>query len=154
MDWQFTTADATTAQTWQKSWWIEAKTESYFYGQGLVSTSEDNAVIVEFKDLEQNQGYQHTFAQVRNLSGAGRSGDIEAVRERAFHLPPGGRANRFSPRRAGAGEGSNDSAGLCDRVRFCPTDAADRGARDQGGIGPVPGRAGQRHDRLRGGGRP
>ena len=75
MDWQFTTADATTAQTWQKSWWIEAKTESYFYGQGLVSTNEDNAVIVEFKDLEQNQGYQHTFAQVRNLSGAGRTGD-------------------------------------------------------------------------------
>lgn len=75
MDWQFTTADATTAQTWQRSWWVEAKTESYFYGQGLVGTNESASVIVEFKDLEQNPGYQHTFAQVRNLSGAGTLGD-------------------------------------------------------------------------------
>lgn len=78
MDWQFTTADATTAQTWQKSWWIEAKTEAYFYGQGLVGTDEGNVPIAEFKDLEQNQGYQHTFAQVRNLSGMGTLGDANA----------------------------------------------------------------------------
>jgi len=74
-DWQFEAADNTTAQTWQKRWWIEAKSESYFYGQGLISKNEDTAVIVEFGDLEASQGYQHTFAQVRNLSGAGILGD-------------------------------------------------------------------------------
>ena len=74
-DWQFNTSDPMTSETWQKSWWIEAKTEAYFYGQGLVNTDEDNSVIVEFKDLMQNQGYQHSFAQVRNLSAAGITGD-------------------------------------------------------------------------------
>lgn len=74
-DWTFTTADALTAQTWAKRWWIEAKTESYFYGQGLVGTSEENDIVVEFPDLEREQGYQHTFGQVRNLSGAGVAGD-------------------------------------------------------------------------------
>lgn len=74
-DWTFTTADALTAQTWAKRWWIEAKTESYFYGQGLIGTSEENDIIVEFPDLEREQGYQHTFGQVRNLSGAGVAGD-------------------------------------------------------------------------------
>lgn len=74
-DWTFTTSDALTAQTWAKSWWIEAKTEAYFYGQGLVGTDETNSVVVEFPDLEREQGYQHTFGQVRELSGAGISGD-------------------------------------------------------------------------------
>jgi len=76
-DWTFATSDALTAQTWAKRWWIEAKTESYFYSQGLVGPSEENDVIVEFKDLEQNQGYQHTFGQVRELSGAGVTGDSD-----------------------------------------------------------------------------
>ena len=76
-DWTFTTSDALTAQTWAKSWWIEAKTESYFYGQGLIGPSEENDIIVEFPDLEREQGYQHTFGQVRNLSGAGISGDSD-----------------------------------------------------------------------------
>jgi N4-gp56 family major capsid protein len=73
-DWTFTTADALTAQTWAKKWWIQAKTESYFYGHGFVGPGQDN-IIVEFSELEQNQGYQHTYGQVRELSGAGVSGD-------------------------------------------------------------------------------
>jgi N4-gp56 family major capsid protein len=76
-DWTFTTADALTAQTWAKRWWIEAKVESYFYGQGLIGPSEENDIIVEFPDLEQNQGYKHTFGQVRELSGAGITGDAD-----------------------------------------------------------------------------
>jgi len=74
-DWTFTTADALTAQTWAKRWWIQAKTESYFYGNGFVGQSETENIIVEFPDLEENQGYQHTFGQVRELTGAGISGD-------------------------------------------------------------------------------
>ena len=73
-DWTFTTSDALTAQTWAKKWWIEAKTDSYFYGHGFVGKGVDN-IIVEFPELEQSQGYQHTYGQVRELSGAGVSGD-------------------------------------------------------------------------------
>lgn len=73
-DWTFTTADALTAQTWAKKWWIEAKTDSYFYGHGFVGGGVDN-IIVEFPELEQNQGYQHTYGQVRELAGSGVSGD-------------------------------------------------------------------------------
>ena len=73
-DWRFETADATTAQTWLKKWWMEPETMSYFYGQGLVSTSKTSC-IVEFMDLEQGQGYQHSFFQVRELSGSGITGD-------------------------------------------------------------------------------
>lgn len=76
-DWTFTTADPLTSETWAKRWWIEAKTESYFYGQGLIGPSEENDIIVEFPDLEREQGYQHTFGQVRNLSGAGVQGDAD-----------------------------------------------------------------------------
>lgn len=74
-DWTFTTSDALTAQTWAKKWWIEAKTESYFYGHNFVGRSPENDIIVEFPDLEKEQGYQHTFGQVRELSGSGQSGD-------------------------------------------------------------------------------
>jgi len=74
-DWEFTTADALTAQTWAKRWWIEAKTESYFYGHGFVGPSEMNDFVVEFPDLEKEQGYQHTFGQLRELSGSGITGD-------------------------------------------------------------------------------
>lgn len=73
-DWTFTTSDALTAQTWAKKWWIESKTDSYFYGHGFVGQGVDN-IIVEFPELEQNQGYQHTYGQVRELAGAGVSGD-------------------------------------------------------------------------------
>ena len=73
-DWTFTTSDNLTAQTWAKKWWIQAKTESYFYSHGFVGRGNDN-IIVEFPELEQNQGYKHTYGQVRELSGAGVSGD-------------------------------------------------------------------------------
>lgn len=76
-DWTFTTSDALTAQTWAKKWWIEAKTESYFVDNGYLGPSEVNDFIVEFPDLEQNQGYQHTFGQIRELSGSGVSGDSD-----------------------------------------------------------------------------
>ena len=74
-DWTFQTSDAMTAETWAKKWWIEAKTESFFYANGLVGQSAENDIIVEFPDLEQSQGYKHSFAQVRELSGSGISGD-------------------------------------------------------------------------------
>lgn len=74
-DWTFTTSDALTAQTWAKKWWIEAKDESYFYQNGYMGRDEMNSIIVEFPDLEKEQGYQHTFGQVRNLTGAGITGD-------------------------------------------------------------------------------
>lgn len=74
-DWTFTTADALTSQKWQKNWWIEAKTESYFMSHGFVSTDQSNSVIVEFTDLEKDQGYKFTFGQVRELSGTGVTGD-------------------------------------------------------------------------------
>jgi N4-gp56 family major capsid protein len=73
-DWTFTTSDALTSQTWAKKWWIQAKTESYFYGHGFVGPGQDN-IIVEFSELEENQGYQHTYGQIRELGGAGVSGD-------------------------------------------------------------------------------
>jgi N4-gp56 family major capsid protein len=74
-DWTFTTANALTSQTWAKQWWIESKKASYFYGQGLVGADENQYPIVEFSDLNENQGYQHTYGQVRDLTGAGVTGD-------------------------------------------------------------------------------
>jgi N4-gp56 family major capsid protein len=74
-DWTFTTSDALTAQTWASKWWREAKVESYFYGNGFIGLDQNNSLIVEFPDLMENQGYQHTFGQVRDLSGSGVSGD-------------------------------------------------------------------------------
>lgn len=74
-DWTFETGDALTSQTWAKRWWIEVKDESYFYMNGYIGANEENSIIVEFADLEKEQGYQHTFGQVRNLSGAGVTGD-------------------------------------------------------------------------------
>lgn len=76
-DWEFTTSNALTSQSWAKDWWIEGSTESYFYGHGFIGSSEVNDIIVEFKDLEQKPGYQHTFGQIRELSGAGVSGDSD-----------------------------------------------------------------------------
>jgi N4-gp56 family major capsid protein len=84
-DWIFNTADALTAQTWAKRWWIQSKTESYFYSHGFIGSSEVNDFIVEFPDLEQNQGYQHTFGQIRELSGAGVTGD--AIMEGNEEIP-------------------------------------------------------------------
>ena len=74
-DWSFATGDALTRKAWAKKWWIEAKTESYFYGNGLVGRDETQAIIVELPDLEAEQGDVITYGQIRELSGAGVSND-------------------------------------------------------------------------------
>lgn len=82
-DWTFATGDALTRKAWAKKWWIEAKTESYFYGQGLIGRDENQAIIVEMPDLESDQGDVLHYGQVRELSGAGVSadGDMEGEEE-------------------------------------------------------------------------
>jgi len=77
-DWSFATGDALTRKAWGKKFWIEAKTESYFYGQGLVGRDETQAIIVELPDLESEQGDQITYGQIRELSGGGITADNEA----------------------------------------------------------------------------
>ncbi len=74
-DWTWTTASALTQQLWANRFWVEAKTESYFYGQGFVGPSETNDIIVEFGDLNKEQGSQITFGQIRELGNAGIQGD-------------------------------------------------------------------------------
>lgn len=73
-DWTFITGDAATRKAWAKKFWIEAKTESYFYGQGLVGTGEDN-IIIEMPELEKEQGDQVSVFQLREISGAGVAAD-------------------------------------------------------------------------------
>lgn len=74
-DWSFATGDALTRKAWAKKWWIEAKTESYFYGQGLIGRDETQAIIVELPDLEAEQGDVINYGQIRELSGAGITAD-------------------------------------------------------------------------------
>ncbi len=74
-EWSFATGNALTRKTWVKNWWIEAKTESYFYGQGLVGRDETQAIIVELPELEKEQGDVITYGQIRELSGAGVEAD-------------------------------------------------------------------------------
>ena len=74
-DWTFTTADALSRQSWADKWWAEAKEESFWMGLGAVGSDEENDIIVEFPELEKEQGWKHWFGQVRDLSGAGISGD-------------------------------------------------------------------------------
>ena len=74
-DWAFATGDALTRKAYAKKFWIEAKTESYFYGNGLVGRDENQAIIVELPDLENDQGDVITYGQLRELSGAGISND-------------------------------------------------------------------------------
>lgn len=74
-DWQFATGNALTRKAWHDQWWVEAKTESYFYENGLVGRDENQAVIVELPDLEKNQGDVINYGQIRELSGSGVSGD-------------------------------------------------------------------------------
>jgi len=76
-DWTFTTANALTEQQWSNSWWRAAKRESYFYGNGFVGSSYEQDIVVELPDLEKEQGYQVTFGQIRDLTGAGITGDSE-----------------------------------------------------------------------------
>ena len=74
-DWTWTTASPMTQQLWAGRFWIEAKTESYFYSNGFIGPSEVNDIIVEMPDLMEKQGSQITFGQLRELSGAGIQGD-------------------------------------------------------------------------------
>ncbi|MCK4815318.1 DUF4043 family protein, partial [bacterium] len=73
-DWTFATGDALTRKAWVDKWWIEAKTEWLFYGNGFVAKGEDN-FIVELPDLENAQGDNITYGQVREISGAGVAAD-------------------------------------------------------------------------------
>ncbi len=73
-DWTFATGDALTRKAWADKWWIEAKTESYFYGNGFVGKGQDN-FILELPELENAQGDKITYGQVRELSGGGVAAD-------------------------------------------------------------------------------
>jgi N4-gp56 family major capsid protein len=70
-EWTFATGNALTRKAWHKKWWIEAKTQSYFYENGLVGRNCENSIIVELPDLEAKQGDNITYGQIRELSGSG-----------------------------------------------------------------------------------
>lgn len=74
-DWMFEQGDALTRQAWAKNWWIEAKTESYFYSHGFIGKDATKNIIVELPDLMKAQGDRITYGQVRLLTGAGVQGD-------------------------------------------------------------------------------
>ena len=59
-DWTFATGDSLTRKAWADTWWIEAKTDSFFYGKGFVGPSEEN-FIVELKDLEFMVSKEHAI---------------------------------------------------------------------------------------------
>jgi len=73
-DFIFATGNALTRKAWAKKWMMEAKTESYFYENGFVGKSEDN-IIIEYPDLEKDQGDVITMGEIRELSGAGVAND-------------------------------------------------------------------------------
>lgn len=75
-DWTFATGNALTRKAWAKKWMMEAKTESYFYENGFVGASETN-IIVEYTDLEKDQGDVLYLGQIRELSGAGVANDSQ-----------------------------------------------------------------------------
>lgn len=74
-DWGFATGNALTRKAWAKKWWITAKTESFFYDKGFVGSDEQNDFIVEFADLEKDQGDVIYYGQIRDLSGSGVTAD-------------------------------------------------------------------------------
>lgn len=69
-DWTFATGNALTRKAWAKKWWMEAKVESYFYANGFVGTSPTN-IIVEFPDLEKDQGDVITIGELMQLDEGG-----------------------------------------------------------------------------------
>lgn len=69
-DWTFATGNALTRKAWAKKWWMEAKVESYFYANGFVGTSPTN-IIVEFPDLEKDQGDVLTLGELMQLDEGG-----------------------------------------------------------------------------------
>jgi N4-gp56 family major capsid protein len=77
MDWTFATGNALTRKAWAKKWWMEAKTESYFYTNGFVGTSDQN-IIVEFPDLEKDQGDKIALGELMQLDeGGGVANDAQ-----------------------------------------------------------------------------
>ena len=74
-DLSFATGDALTRKAWAKKYWMEAKTSSFFYENGLVGSDENNDIIVEFGDLMKDQGDVIYFGQTRELSGSGVTAD-------------------------------------------------------------------------------
>ncbi|MDD5006436.1 MAG: N4-gp56 family major capsid protein [Candidatus Omnitrophica bacterium] len=61
-------------KVWAKDAFIEGKTESYFYGQGLVGQGPNN-IVMERPELEGNQGDTVHVFQIREISGAGVAND-------------------------------------------------------------------------------
>jgi N4-gp56 family major capsid protein len=76
-DWEYATGDALTRKAWAKKFWVEARTTSYFYENGLVGRDETQAIIVELPDLRNQQGDRITYGQLRELSGSGVTGDSD-----------------------------------------------------------------------------
>jgi N4-gp56 family major capsid protein len=74
MDWSVATGDAVARKVWAKDAFIEGKTESYFYGQGLVGQGPNN-IVMERPELEGNQGDTVHVFQIREISGAGVAND-------------------------------------------------------------------------------
>lgn len=74
MDWSVATGDAVSRKVWAKDAFIEGKTESYFYGQGLVGQGPNN-IVMERPELEGNQGDTVHVFQIREISGAGVAND-------------------------------------------------------------------------------
>jgi N4-gp56 family major capsid protein len=73
-DWTVATGDAVARKVWAKDAFIEGKTESYFYGQGLVGQGPNN-IIMERPELEGKQGDTVHVFQIREISGAGVAND-------------------------------------------------------------------------------
>jgi N4-gp56 family major capsid protein len=73
-EWTVATGDAIARKVWAKDAFIEGKTESYFYGQGLVGQGPNN-VIMERPELTGNNGDTVYVFQIREISGGGQTGD-------------------------------------------------------------------------------
>jgi N4-gp56 family major capsid protein len=73
-DWTVATGDAVARKVWAKDAFIEGKTESYFYGQGLVGQGPNN-IIMERAELEGKQGDTVHVFQIREISGSGVAND-------------------------------------------------------------------------------
>lgn len=75
-DFTFATGDALTRKAWAKKWFMEAKTEAYFYENGFVGVSEQN-IVVEYPELQKEQGDVVYVGQIRELAGAGVANDSQ-----------------------------------------------------------------------------
>ena len=85
---------------------------------------------------------------------ARRTADPRGLRQRALDQPAARRAGRHAAADPGPGAGRDPPLRLRHRVRLRAARAVEAVAGDEARGGPVPGRAGQRHHRLRRGGRP